>query len=222
MRAWRKSRARSPSATSSPRSATRWCAGIRTCSPTRASEDAEAQTAAWEEHKRREREAAGHEDASRARRHRARPARMAARGEAAEARGARSASTGRTSTPVIAKLHEEIEEVRAEFAAVAADPADAARATASRTRSATCCSSPPTSRATRKVDVGARAAPRQPQVRAPLPRDGGAGGRRWRRACRAAAGEQDRYWDRAKADEKLDRRTRRTCPGDSTQGMCQP
>ena len=59
-------------------------------------EDAEAQTRAWEEHKRGERAANGHARHVRAGRHRARPAGMAARGEAAAARRARRLRLART------------------------------------------------------------------------------------------------------------------------------
>jgi ATP diphosphatase len=89
-------------------------------------EDAEAQTVAWEEQKRRERESAGHEDTSAL----AGIARGLPEWQRAVKLQKRAASVGfdwPDITPVIAKLHEEIEEVRAEFAAVAAQP-DAADA----------------------------------------------------------------------------------------------
>jgi len=88
-------------------------------------ENVEAQTREWEEHKRRERAAAGDAD----------PSVLAgiARGMPEWQRAAklqkRAATVGFDwpgPGPVIAKLHEEIEEVRVEFDAVAADPADAA------------------------------------------------------------------------------------------------
>jgi nucleoside triphosphate diphosphatase len=87
-------------------------------------EDAEAQTVAWEEQKRRERESAGHEDTSAL----AGIARGLPEWQRAVKLQKRAASIGfdwPDITPVIAKLHEEIEEVREEFAAVAAHPADA-------------------------------------------------------------------------------------------------
>jgi ATP diphosphatase len=87
-------------------------------------EDAEAQTVAWEEQKRRERESAGHEDASAL----AGIARGLPEWQRAVKLQKRAASVGfdwPDITPVIAKLHEEIEEVREEFAAVAAEPGDA-------------------------------------------------------------------------------------------------
>ena len=155
---------------------------------------------AWEEHKRREREAGRRRGRVRARRHRARPAGVAARGEAAEARGDASVSTGRTPTPVFDKLHEEIDEVRAEFAAVAADPttrrrdrledeigdvlfvcANLARHAQGRCRRARCAAPTPSSSAASG--------------------DGGDGRGRRRRAVGAALEAQDRYWDRAKAAE---------------------
>lgn len=86
--------------------------------------DARAQTQAWEEHKRREREAAGHADAS------------ALAGVAPglpewqralklQKKAAKVGFDWPGPEPVIAKLHEEIDEVRAEFAARAAAPDDA-------------------------------------------------------------------------------------------------
>ena len=87
-------------------------------------EDAEAQTVAWEEQKRRERESAGHEDTSAL----AGIARGLPEWQRAVKLQKRAASVGfdwPDITPVIAKLHEEIEEVREEFAAVAAESGDA-------------------------------------------------------------------------------------------------
>ena len=87
-------------------------------------EDAEAQTVAWEEQKRRERESAGHEDTSAL----AGIARGLPEWQRAVKLQKRAASVGfdwPDIAPVIAKLHEEIEEVREEFAAVAAEPGDA-------------------------------------------------------------------------------------------------
>lgn len=88
-------------------------------------EDAEAQTVAWEEQKRRERAAAGEADTSAL----AGIARGLPEWQRAVKLQKRAASVGfdwPDVTPVIAKLHEEIDEVRAEFAAVAAAPDDAA------------------------------------------------------------------------------------------------
>ncbi|NUO75006.1 MAG: nucleoside triphosphate pyrophosphohydrolase [Lysobacter sp.] len=88
-------------------------------------EDAEAQTVAWEEQKRREREAAGEADTSAL----AGIARGLPEWQRAVKLQKRAASVGfdwPDVNPVIAKLHEEIDEVRAEFDAVAAAPDDAA------------------------------------------------------------------------------------------------
>jgi ATP diphosphatase len=87
--------------------------------------DAQAQTVAWEEHKRRERDAAGHEDRSAL----AGIARGLPEWQRAVKLQHKAAKVGFDwpgPAPVIEKLHEEIDEVRAEFAAVAADPGDAA------------------------------------------------------------------------------------------------
>jgi nucleoside triphosphate diphosphatase len=87
-------------------------------------EDAEAQTVAWEEQKRRERESAGNEDTSAL----AGIARGLPEWQRAVKLQKRAASVGfdwPDITPVIAKLHEEIEEVRVEFAAVGAHAEDA-------------------------------------------------------------------------------------------------
>ncbi|HKN77908.1 MAG TPA: nucleoside triphosphate pyrophosphohydrolase, partial [Lysobacter sp.] len=88
-------------------------------------EDAEAQTVAWEEQKRRERESSGHEDTSAL----AGIARGLPEWQRAVKLQKRAATVGfdwPDITPVIAKLHEEIEEVRVEFSAVADDPGDTA------------------------------------------------------------------------------------------------
>ena len=87
-------------------------------------DDADAQTAAWEEHKRREREASGHEDRS-ALAGIARGLPEWQRAVKLQKRAARVGFDWPDVTPVIAKLHEEIEEVRAEFAALDAAPDDA-------------------------------------------------------------------------------------------------
>ena len=164
-------------------------------------EDAEAQTVAWEEQKRRERESAGHEDTSAL----AGIARGLPEWQRAVKLQKRAASAGFDwphITPVIAKLHEEIEEVREAFEAVAAHPGDAGArdrleeeigdmlfVTANIARHA-------------KVDVGAA------MRRANLKFE-----RRFRamEALAEADGTklaalpleaQDHYWDRAKADEK--------------------
>ena len=87
-------------------------------------EDAEAQTREWDEHKRRERDAAGHEDTSAL----AGIARGLPEWQRAVKLQHKAAKVGFDwpgPEPVIEKLHEEIDEVRVEFAAVAADPKDA-------------------------------------------------------------------------------------------------
>ena len=87
--------------------------------------DAQAQTRAWEEHKRAERAAAGDADASVL----AGIARGLPEWQRAVKLQHRAAKVGFDwpgPAPVIAKLHEEIEEVRAEFDAVAESPGDGA------------------------------------------------------------------------------------------------
>jgi ATP diphosphatase len=86
--------------------------------------DAHAQTQAWEEHKRREREDAGHGDTSAL----AGVARGLPEWQRAVKLQKKAAKVGFDwpgPEPVIAKLHEEIDEVRAEFDALAAAPDDA-------------------------------------------------------------------------------------------------
>src|SRR5690606_4043512 len=88
-------------------------------------EDAQAQTKAWDEHKRAEREAAGHADTSAL----AGIARGLPEWQRAVKLQHRAAKVGFDwpgPEPVIAKLHEEIEEVRGEFDAVAQAPGDEA------------------------------------------------------------------------------------------------
>jgi len=167
-------------------------------------EDAEAQTREWEEHKRREREANGDADRS-ALAGIARGLPEWQRAVKLQKRAARVGFDWPSHAPVIDKLHEEIDEVRAEFEAVAADPGDAAArdrledelgdllfVAANLTRHA-------------KVDFGAA-----------LRRANAKFERRFRAMERLAAGDgtdlsalpleaQDRYWDRAKADEKSGR-----------------
>jgi ATP diphosphatase len=87
-------------------------------------EDAEAQTRAWDEHKRAERAANGHVDAS-ALAGIARGLPEWQRALKLQQRAARIGFDWPGPEPVIAKLHEEIDEVCAEFAAVAQDPEDA-------------------------------------------------------------------------------------------------
>ncbi|HET6434131.1 MAG TPA: nucleoside triphosphate pyrophosphohydrolase [Xanthomonadaceae bacterium] len=87
--------------------------------------DAQEQTRAWEEHKRREREAAGHGDTS-ALAGVARGLPEWQRAVKLQKKAARVGFDWPGPDPVIAKLHEEIEEVRVEFAARAAAPDDPA------------------------------------------------------------------------------------------------
>ncbi len=167
-------------------------------------EDAEAQTREWEEHKRREREANGDADRS-ALAGIARGLPEWQRAVKLQKRAARVGFDWPSHAPVIDKLHEEIDEVRAEFEAVAADPGDAAArdrledelgdllfVAANLTRHA-------------KVDFGAA-----------LRRANAKFERRFRAMERLADDDgtdlsalpleaQDRYWDRAKADEKSGR-----------------
>jgi ATP diphosphatase len=167
-------------------------------------EDAEAQTREWEEHKRREREASGDADPS-ALAGIARGLPEWQRAVKLQKRAARVGFDWPSHAPVIAKLHEEIDEVRAEFEAVAANPGDAAArdrledelgdllfVAANLTRHA-------------QVDFGSA-----------LRRANAKFERRFRAMERLAADDgtdlstlpleaQDRYWDRAKADEKSGR-----------------
>jgi ATP diphosphatase len=88
-------------------------------------EDAEAQTREWEEHKRREREAAGEADGS-ALAGIARGLPEWQRAVKLQKRAARVGFDWPSHAPVIGKLHEEIDEVRVEFEALATNPDDAA------------------------------------------------------------------------------------------------
>jgi ATP diphosphatase len=163
--------------------------------------DAEAQTRAWDEHKRREREAAGHADTS-ALAGIARGLPEWQRAVKLQHKAARVGFDWPGPEPVIAKLHEEIEEVRVEFSALAEAPDDAGVrdrledeigdlmfVCANLARHA-------------KVDVGAA-----------LRRANHKFERRFRMMETLAAADgvelaslsleaQDRYWDRAKAAEK--------------------
>ena len=86
--------------------------------------DADAQTVAWEEHKRREREAAGAEDTS-ALAGISRGLPEWQRAVKLQKRAARVGFDWPGPAPVIAKLHEEIDEVRSEFDALSAGDPDA-------------------------------------------------------------------------------------------------
>ncbi len=161
--------------------------------------DAQAQTVAWEEHKRREREARGEADTSVL----AGISRGLPEWQRAVKLQKRAATLGFDwpgPAPVIAKLHEEIEEVRAEFDAVAAgepgardrledELGDVLFVVANLTRHG-------------KVDFGAA-----------LRRANAKFERRFRRMEQLAQAEgvdlaalpleaQDAYWNRAKAEEK--------------------
>ena len=162
-------------------------------------EDADAQTVAWEEHKRQERLARGETDTSAL----AGIARGLPEWQRAVKLQKRAATVGFDwpgPAPVIAKLHEEIEEVRVEFDALAAGDAaardrledelgDVLFVVANLTRHG-------------KVDFGAA-----------LRRANHKFERRFRRMEALAAAEgtalagqsldaQDAYWNRAKAEEK--------------------
>jgi ATP diphosphatase len=163
--------------------------------------DAEAQTVAWEEHKRREREDNGHQDRS-ALAGIARGLPEWQRAVKLQKRAARVGFDWPDVTPVFAKLHEEIDEVRAEFAALEADPADAAArdrledeigdvlfVCANLARHAQVDVGAALRRANLKFERRFRAMEALAETEA-----GGLAG--------LSLQEQDRYWDRAKAEEK--------------------
>lgn len=163
--------------------------------------DAEAQTVAWEEQKRREREDNGHQDRS-ALAGIARGLPEWQRAVKLQKRAARVGFDWPDVTPVIAKLHEEIEEVRAEFHALEADPDDAGARDRLEDEIGDLLFVAANIARHAKVDVGAA------MRRANLKFE-----RRFRAMealAEAEVGglaglslqEQDRYWDRAKADEK--------------------
>jgi ATP diphosphatase len=89
-------------------------------------EDAAAQTRDWEQHKRRERESKGGVEDNSALAGIARGMPEWQRALKLQKRAATIGFDWPNPTPVIAKLHEEIEEVRVEFAAAAAAPGDTA------------------------------------------------------------------------------------------------
>ena len=89
-------------------------------------ENAEAQTRDWESHKRRERESKGGDEDRSALAGIARGMPEWQRALKLQKRAATIGFDWPDPTPVIAKLHEEIEEVRAEFAAAASAPGDTA------------------------------------------------------------------------------------------------
>ena len=162
--------------------------------------DAQAQTRAWEEHKRDERAARGDADTSAL----AGIARGMPEWQRAVKLQNKAAKVGFDwpgPVPVIAKLHEEIDEMRAEFEAVAASPGDAdARARleeeigdvlfvcANLARHAQVDVGGALRRANAKFERRFRA------MEAMAAADGGLAGQ--------TLDAQDRYWERAKAAEK--------------------
>ena len=177
-------------------------------------EDADAQTRAWEDTKRREREARGEVDSSAL----AGVARGLPEWQRAVKLQKRAAAVGfdwPDPAPVITKLHEEIEEVRVEFAARAAAPGDAAVQDRLEEELGDLLFVAANLARHAKVDVGTA------MRRANLKFE-----RRFRamEAMAAASGtrladltlaEQDRLWDRAKADERGPATTAPTPPTDS-------
>lgn len=163
--------------------------------------DADAQTRAWDAHKRAERDAAGYTDES-ALAGIARGLPEWQRAIKLQQRAARVGFDWSSPEPVIAKLHEEIEEVRVEFAAVAAAPDDAsARAKleeeigdllfvcANLSRHAKVDPGTALRRANRKFERRFRA------MEALAATDG-------IELATLSLEAQDRYWDRAKSEEK--------------------
>jgi Protein containing tetrapyrrole methyltransferase domain and MazG-like (predicted pyrophosphatase) domain len=163
--------------------------------------DAEAQTREWEAHKRRERDAAGHEDAS-ALAGIARGLPEWQRALKLQQRAARVGFDWPGPEPVIAKLHEEIDEVRVEFAAVAADAGDAPARDRLEDEIGDLLFVCANIARHARVDPGSA-----------LRRANAKFERRFRAMERLAAGDgavlaglpleaQDRYWNRAKGEEK--------------------
>jgi ATP diphosphatase len=164
-------------------------------------DDAAAQARAWDEHKRAERAASGDADTS-ALAGIARGLPEWQRALKLQQRAARVGFDWPDPTPVIAKLHEEIDEVRAEFAAVAQAPDDAAAQSrledeigdllfvcANLARHARVDPGTALRRANRKFERRFRA------MEALAAADGIA-------LATQPLAVQDRYWDRAKAQEK--------------------
>jgi ATP diphosphatase len=164
-------------------------------------DDAAGQARAWDEHKRAERAASGDADTSAlAGIARGLPERQ--RALKLQQRAARVGFDWPDPTPVIAKLHEEIDEVRAEFAAIAQAPGDAAAQSrledeigdllfvcANLARHARVDPGTALRRANRKFEGRFRA------MEALAAADGIA-------LATQPLAVQDRYWDRAKAQEK--------------------
>jgi len=165
-------------------------------------ENAEAQTRDWESHKRRERESKGGDEDKSVLAGIARGMPEWQRALKLQKRAATIGFDWPNPTPVIAKLHEEIEEVRVEFAAAAAAPGD------------------PAAHARLEDEIGdllfvcanlARHAKVDPGTA--LRRANAKFERRFRSMEALAATDgialetlsleaQDRYWDRAKAEER--------------------
>ncbi|KAA2283673.1 nucleoside triphosphate pyrophosphohydrolase [Arenimonas fontis] len=161
--------------------------------------DAEAQTAAWEEHKRRERAARGEgDDSVLAGIGRGLPEWL--RAVKLQKRAATLGFDWPGPEPVLAKLHEEIEEVRAEFTALAAGDETARERLEDELGDVLFVAANLTRHA--RVDFGAA-----------LRRANAKFERRFRRMEQLARAEgvdlaglslaaQDAYWDRAKAEER--------------------
>jgi ATP diphosphatase len=164
-------------------------------------DDAAGQARAWDEHKRAERAASGDADTS-ALAGITRGLPEWQRALKLQQRAARVGFDWPDPTPVIAKLHEEIDEVRAEFAAIAQAPGDAAAQSrledeigdllfvcANLARHARVDPGTALRRANRKFEGRFRA------MEALAAADGIA-------LATQPLAVQDRYWDRAKAQEK--------------------
>ena len=163
-------------------------------------EDADAQTAAWERQKKLERDATSDDRSALAGIGRGLP-----EWQRATKLQKRAASVGfdwPDPSPVIEKLHEEIEEVRVEFAALATDPDTAAVRARLQDEIGDVLFVCVNLARHAKVDVGAALRHANHKFE-----------RRFRRMEQLAAAdsvelstqslaEQDRYWDRAKAEER--------------------
>jgi ATP diphosphatase len=162
--------------------------------------DAQAQSRAWDEHKRAERAARGDADTSvLAGISRGMPEWQ--RAVKLQHRAARVGFDWPGPAPVIAKLHEEIDEMRVEFQAVAADPTDAAAQARLEDELGDVLFVCANLARHAKVDVGgalrranAKFERRFRAMEALAAADGGLAGK--------SLDAQDRYWDLAKAAEK--------------------
>ena len=162
--------------------------------------DAQAQSRAWDEHKRAERAARGDADTSvLAGISRGMPEWQ--RAVKLQHRAARVGFDWPGPAPVIAKLHEEIDEMRVEFQAVAADPTDAAAQARLEDELGDVLFVCANLARHAKVDVGgalrranAKFERRFRAMEALAAADGGLAGK--------PLDVQDRYWDLAKAAEK--------------------